>query len=206
MIDINLVAERQRQRRTSEKFARASLVIVLVFLVATVGVFTASQVTLSQRRAKLRELESEVAKWQEQKREVDVLREQIEDKEPLVGLLNQARDSERLWCAVLRDISLAVPEGVRLRSIVSSSTIRLRRRADGATQAPPALRGVTLDGSALQLERIGHFMTNLQSMPSFSETWLNSTSLQQGAPGTTPTYRFEIIAILAVSEQGADTA
>ncbi|MFQ5810087.1 MAG: PilN domain-containing protein [Armatimonadota bacterium] len=206
MIDINLVAERQRQRRTSERFARASLIIVMVFLVATVAVFTVSQVTLSNRRAQYRKLENEVATWQEQKKEVDALREQLEAKEPLVQLLNEARDSERLWCAVLRDISLAVPEGVALRSVVSSSAIRLSIKPEGATSPQPAQRGVTVDGSALQWERIGQFMTNLQNMPSFSETWLTATSLQQAAPGDQGVYRFEIIAILADAEQGADAA
>ena len=207
MIDINLVAERQRQRRTSERFARASLVIVMLFLVATVAVFTVSQVTLSKRKVELEKLENEIAKWQEQKRDVDVLKEQLEAKEPLVQLLNEARDSERLWCAVLRDVSLAVPEGVALRSISSSSAIRLRIKAQGATTAPPALRGITLDGSASQWQRVGQFMTNLNSMPSFSETWLNATSLQPGGEGQVDTYRFEIIAILAVpSQEGAGKA
>lgn len=206
MIDINLVAERQRQRRTSERFARASLVIVMVFLVATVAVFTVSQVTLSKRSDELRKLEGQVADWQEQKRDVDVVREQIEEKEPLLRLLNEARDSERLWCAVLRDVSLAVPEGVSLRSVASSSTIRLRRRVVGTITPPAAMRGVTVAGSAMHWEHIGQFMTSLNSMPSFTETWLNATSLQPGAKDAQPTYRFEIVAILAVTEQGADAA
>lgn len=206
MIDINLVAERQRQRRASERFARISLITVMVFLVATVAVFTISQVTVSKRRAQLQKVKDEIAQWQEQKRAVDVLAEQIEAKEPLVALLNEARDSERLWCAMLRDVSLAVPPGVSLTSMASSSTIRLRKRAEGATTPPKAQRGLAIAGSALQLERVGRFMTNLDNMPSFAETWLNSTSLQPGGENEISTYRFEIIAILAVPEQGGDTA
>ena len=207
MIDINLVAERQRQRRTSEKFARASLVIVMIFLVATVGVFTARQVTVSKRRAEIRKLATEVARWQDQKRGVDVLVKQLEHKEPLVRLLNEARDSERFWCAVLRDISLAVPEeGVSLRAMSSSSSIHLRVKDEGSTAATPSVRGVTIDGTAVQWERIGQFMTNLNEMPSFTETWLTATSLQPGGAGVAPSYRFEIIAVLATSGQGVDAA
>ena len=103
-------------------------------------------------------------------------------------------------------VSLAVPPGVSLRSMASSSTIRLRKRAVGATTPPKAQRGLAIGGSAVQLERVGRFMTNLDNMPSFAETWLNATSLQRGGEGQISTYRFEIIAILALPEQGDDTA
>jgi Tfp pilus assembly protein PilN len=207
MIDINLVAERQRQRRTTERFARASLVIVMIFLVATVGVFTARQVTVSKGRAEIRKLANEVAGWQDQKRDVDALRKQLEHKEPLVRLLNEARDSERFWCTVLRDISLAVPEeGVSLRAMASSSSINLRVKAEGSTGATPSVRGVSIDGTAVQWEDIGKFMTNLNETSAFTETWLTATTLQPGGAGVAPSYRFEIIAVLAVSAQGVDAA
>jgi len=207
MIDINLVAERQRQRRTTERFARASLIIVMVFLVATVGVFTARQVTVSKRRAEIRKLDNDVANWQDQKRDVDAIKKQLEHKEPLVRLLNEARDSERFWCTVLRDISLAVPEeGVSLRALASSSSINLRVKAAGSTAATPSVRGVTIDGTAIQWEHIGKFMTNLNETSSFTETWLTATSLQPGGAGVAPSYRFEVIGVLVASEQGVDAA
>ncbi|MFQ6096932.1 MAG: PilN domain-containing protein [Armatimonadota bacterium] len=195
MIDINLIAERQRERRTKERFSRMALATATLFFVLTVVTFAVMQVRVAKKRYEIERIQQQIRQAERKKQDIDAVQEQINRKQPLVGLLYEARDSERLWCMALRDISRSVPDEVRLQSIRSSSTLRPRVKLENSKVQPKGQRGVSIVGVAMQNESVGRFMTNLGNTPSFGDTYLNYTRVQRNRDATV--FRFEIIAMLA---------
>jgi Tfp pilus assembly protein PilN len=199
MIDINLIAERQRERKTKERFSRMALGTAMLFLVATVVTFALMQVRVTKKRYDIERIQQQTQKAEQAKQQIDAVQEQIDRKEPLVALLYEARDSERLWCAVMRDITDALPAEVRLQSIRSSSSLRPRVKIENSKVQPKGQQGISIIGIAMQNESVGAFMTNISNARSFSDTYLNYTRVQK--EGERNVYRFEIIAMLAEPER-----
>ncbi len=195
MIDINLVAERQRERRARERMARVALLLALAFLVATGAVGTWLITQRSGARAEIAKQESLIEDLRRQKAEIDQIKQDIERKRPLVELLNGARTSELRWCRTLRDLSHALPAGVQLESVRSAASIRPRVREAGTQGAQEGGPGVSIMGAAQEQHLVGLFMTNLGREPSFSETYLSYSRARR--QGEVETYGFEITAMLS---------
>lgn len=195
MIDINLVAERQRERRSRERLARIALFAAVFFFVLTVVAAVGMLTKISGNKAQIEKARQEIAEWEAKKAEIDAIKAEIEQKKPLVNLLNEARFSQLRWCRVLNDLHASLPAKVKLTSLRSSDTLRPRVRdvSKPGTRAEGG-EGVTLTGEAMQQESVGVLIANLSKREGFSDVYLNYTRSQRRAEGEV--YQFELIAML----------
>lgn len=202
MIDINLVAERQRERRSRERLARLALFAAVFFFVLTVVAATAILTKMSGKRGEAAKIQAEIRTLEQAKADIDAIRSQIEQKEPLVKLLNEARFSQLRWCRVLRDLHTSLPARVKLTGVRSSSTLRPRVTDVGRTgPAAEGGEGITVGGQALQQDSVGVFIANLNKQDCFDQVYLNYTRAQRQIEGEV--YQFELIAMLTTVEGSA---
>ncbi|MFQ6131593.1 MAG: PilN domain-containing protein [Armatimonadota bacterium] len=202
MIDINLVAERQRERRSRERLARVALFAAMFFFVLTVVATTGMLTKMSGKRGETEKVKAEIRDWMQKQAAIDATREQIAEKEPLVKLLNEARFSQLRWCRVLQHVHTSLPAQLKLTSVRSSSSIRPRVRLVGQPgKAPEGGQGLTITGEALQQEAVGVLIANLGKGDAFQDVYLNYSRAQRQAEGEV--YQFELIAMLTPIEGGA---
>ena len=200
MIDINLVAERQRERRARERMARVALLLALTFLVATGAVGTYLITKRSGAQSEIAKAQQEITGLKAEKAEIDAIREEIKRSEPLVTLLNNARNSELVWCRMLRDVQTALPAGVQIDAVRSTAAMRPRVKEAGATGAIKGGPGVTITGAAHDQRLVGQFVANVRRQPSFAETYLNYSRAQR--QGDVEVFQFEFAAMLASGAGG----
>jgi len=201
MIDINLVAERQRERRSRERLARVALFAAMFFFVLTVVAATGMLTKIGGKRGAISKAQADIRTWQDKKAQLDAVKEEIARLEPQVKLLNQARFSELRWCRVLADLHKALPAHVTLTGVRSSDTLRPRVRDVGSKTAGEGGEGLTISGEALQQDLVGLFITKLGQQEGFDQVYLSYTRAQRQADREV--YQFELIAMLTPLQGGA---
>ena len=192
MIEINLVAERMRQRRFAELLQRVAAFACLFFFVAAVSsiLWVWQRGTGMQRD--IQHVQSELHNAELRKQQLDELKAHIATKEPLVSLLLKARSSESRVCTILRDVADAVPERVAIDNVQTSDRLHPRVTVEGKPEDQDR-PGVTISGVAASNTLVGEFMARLGRAPSFQETFLSYA--QQNKVEGRMQYSFEIIAI-----------
>ncbi len=194
MIELNLVAERMRQRQFAETLQRVAFFACLLFFVAAVIAFTYVVRQSVELKTQIELTRGELAKAQEVKSRLDELQAEISAQEPLVRLLVQAHESEVHWCRALDDVLTALPAEATIDSLVSSDTLYPRVSIEGQRAMRRPRHGLTISGVAASNELIGEFMAALARTSSIDETHLNYAR-RQDDEGTV-VYQYEIIALL----------
>jgi Tfp pilus assembly protein PilN len=200
LINVNLISERETQRRKGETAGRIAFFIAVVTFIAAMVVASLQQSRLRATRTSIAAMRVEMGKLQDQKARIDVVQRQLDNKRPLIDLLRSGRDSEAKWCAALAHISEALPERVSLTSVRSSSALRPRVKQEGSrAAAAKAQEGFTLAGQAASGNLVGQFITNLQKTDSVGDVYLQYTR-KRGGGAVAETYQFEVQALLATGE------
>ncbi len=203
LININLISERENQRKRGETVGRVAFFVAVAAFVGAMVVASWQQSRLRATRDRLDAIRGEIGQLQDEKARIDVVQRQLDSKRPLIDLLRSARDSEAKWCAALSHMTQALPEQVTLTVVRSSKTLRPRVKQVGAKTAAAAAReGFTLTGQAATGSLVGQFIQNLEATTSFGDVYLQYTRKRGGGP-VTETYQFEIQALLATG--GAST-
>jgi Tfp pilus assembly protein PilN len=196
VIDVNLVADRERARRLGELAGRIMFFVALAAFIAAMVTISWQQTKLRSLRLNIAAIRTDVEKLQAQKADVDAVQRRLDSQRPLVDLLRSARDSEAKWCQALANIYQSLPPDVTLISARSSKTLRPRIKEEGAKAGAPVEReGFTLIGQAASGNLVGQFITNLQGTPSFKDVYLQYTRKRGGGQIAEST-DFEIQALL----------
>jgi Tfp pilus assembly protein PilN len=198
VINVNLIAERERAQRTGEAGGRLAFFLAVVTFVATMVTFTWQQTKLRALRSNIASTQVTVSRLESQKNEVDGVQRQLDNKRPLVDLLRSARESEAKWCEALASIDQARPDGVGLTSVRSSKSLRPRITEVGGKGGQPKEReGFTLVGQAKTNNLVAQYITNLQNTTSFTtkEVSLSFSRRRSSAKGE-ETIDFEVVALL----------
>jgi len=198
VLNVNLIAERERARRIGEAAGRLAFFVAVAAFIAAIVSFTWQQSRIRALRIGIAAAQSTVSKLEQQKNEIDVVQRQVDSKRPLVELLRSARDSEAKWCQALADISQALPEAVKLSSARSSKSLRPTITQEGSKPGQQTDReGFTLVGQAGTGNLVAQFYANLQNTTSFKtkEVYLKYTRRRGGGP-VPETIDFEILALM----------
>ncbi len=132
MITINLIAERRAKRLREMTVLRMSgigIAIVFVFaILLNLIVFW----NLRTQKNNLIEATSDLKFNEEKRKNLQILLDAIDDRKPVVTLLEQAQISEGAWMTIMADISRVIPHDVALKdfmSIASGGSVSLRLSA-----------------------------------------------------------------------------
>ncbi len=211
MVNVNLIAERLTAQRAVERMTKVAAFTAL-FLLVVVSLFGTERVT------KIRALNASIAAEQREiktkgksKADLDLLRQQVSEKEPVVALLQQARDSERKWCLALRDLTVPLTETITLTDIRSSANMRPpvtmvasgkeEEKEQQAKAAQEVYEGLVVAGTAASHTEATAYARRIEQQPTFIDVYVIYTRMVRQAD--TDRCRFELYCFIRkVPEEG----
>lgn len=101
------------------------------------------------------------------------------------------------WSTILEEVSLVIPENVRLQSMTCAVPASMQPGAAAAVGAAPASADVTFTGTTYTHQDVAEFMTRLGLIPQLTNILLGSSTGAAAASGSTQsTVSFTITASL----------
>lgn len=182
---INLLPPEQRTRASRER----GLLYVIVFLVAVVLalglVYLQQSNTLSGKQDDLAALQAETAAVQAQK---DALAPYAAIEQTRTSMTETAKTiyvSRVPWSTVLEQVSLVIPENVRLTNLNCAVPAAMLPGAQPGTEAAAASTDVTLNGTTYTPDDIAEFMTRLGLIPQLQNIRLTTSTRTSASSSST---------------------
>jgi len=201
---IDLLPPEQRVKASRERGLLWAILILVAVVVALGLVFVGQNSQVADKQAELDGLTSELAAVQQQ---ALALRPYAEIQTTRTAMTQAAKgiyDSRVPWSTILQEISLVIPENVRLQSL--SCTVPVTMLPGSAVPPAPgaaATADLTFSGTTYTHKDVAEFLTRLGLIPQLSNIQLASSTgaAATGATDTTatavtPTVTFTVTASL----------
>jgi Tfp pilus assembly protein PilN len=195
---INLLPPEQRVKASRERGLLWAILILVAIVVALGLVYVWQNRQVTDKQAELDQLTAQVAVEQQK---AAALRPYADIQTMRTAMTATARgiyDSRVPWSTILQEISLVIPENVRLQSL--TGTVPATMLPGSAVPAAPGAVGtadITFAGTTYTHKDVAEFMTRLGLIPQLANIQLAS-SAGAAATGTegTATVTFTITASL----------
>ena len=185
MIEINLLPHREARRAADLRQTAGVLILGLVMVLGSVAmVDRAQERDLTAAAATIRQLESDIARYQPEQEQVKAFkakRMQLEDKIGVIRGLDRARSGP---VRILDELSKNTPNRLWLTAL-STEGVR-----------------ITVEGDSLDTSVVADFLRSLNGSPYFTEVDLERTSSGSQVEGVKLVH-FVITAALADPETGS---
>jgi Tfp pilus assembly protein PilN len=196
---INLLPPEQRARASRERgLLWAILILVAVVLVLGAVYFWESR-QLADKQAQLDEVTAQVAVEQQKAAALQPYAALQETRTSMATTAKGIYDARVSWSTVLQEISLVIPDNVRLQTLaaVVPATMLPGTAATVPPGTVPTTSDVTFSGTTYTHQDVADFMTRLGLIPQLTNIQLTS-STGSGTPagGGTSTVTFTITASL----------
>jgi Tfp pilus assembly protein PilN len=201
---IDLLPPEQRVKASRERGLLWAILILVAIVVALGLVYVGQNSQVTDKQAELDGLTAQTAAVQQQ---ALALRPYAEIQTTRTAMTQTAKgiyDSRVPWSTILQEISLVIPENVRLQSL--SGTVPVTMLPGSAVPPAPsaaATADLTFTGTSYTHEDVAEFMTRLGLIPQLSNVQLASSTgaAATGATDTTatavtPTVTFTVTASL----------
>jgi Tfp pilus assembly protein PilN len=209
---IDLLPPEQRVKASRERGLLWAILILVAIVVALGLVYVWQNSKVTEKQAELNGLTAETAAVQQQ---ALALRPYAQIQTLRTAMTATARgiyDSRVPWSTILQEISLVIPENVRLQTL--TGTVPATMLPGSAAAAAPGAVGtadITFAGTTFTHKDVAEFMTRLGLIPQLSNIQLASSTGAAAAAGTQATVTFTVTASLrpyltpppATSIQGA---
>jgi Tfp pilus assembly protein PilN len=185
---INLLPRDDSRRRgggeAPNKLVIAGVLMVVVLTAVFSGLFLMASGKASQKRATLKDKQSELASIPTPPpTELKTQEDFAADKKQRVTALNGALGRRVAWDRVMREFALVLPDDVWLKSMSAKSP--LSPSAAGAAAAPatgsgsalPPATGFTIEGFTYSHAAVARLLTRLQLVPDLKNVQLQSSEL-----------------------------
>jgi len=194
---INLLPPEQRVKASRERglLWAILLLVAVVVVLGLVYVWESNQV--DNKQAELDQLSAQVAEVQAQ---VVALQPYAEIQATRTAMSNAAKgiyDARVSWSTILQEISLVIPENVRLQTLagVVPATM-LPGAAAPAGGVPATTPDVTFSGNTYTHRDVAEFMTRLGLIPQLTNIQLSSSTGAAVTDTTQATVSFTVTASL----------
>jgi Tfp pilus assembly protein PilN len=196
---INLLPPEQRARASRERgLLWAILILVAVVVVLGVVYFWQNR-QLADKQAQLDDITAQVAAEQQKAAALQPYADLQETRTSMTTTAKGIYDSRVSWSTVLQEISLVIPDNVRLQTLaaVVPATMLPGTAAAVVPGAAAVTPDVTFAGTTYTHQDVADFMTRLGLIPQLTNIQLSS-STGGGTPtsGGTSTVSFTITASL----------
>ena len=200
---INLLPPEQRAKASRERGLLWAILILVAVVVALGLVYVWQNGQVNDKQAELDELTAQVAVEQQKAQALAPYAAIQTTRTSMTQAAQGIYDSRVPWSTILQEVSLVIPENVRLQSL--SGTVPATMLPGSA--APPAAAGavaatpdITFAGTTYTHKDVAEFMTRLGLIPQLSNIQLASSTgaAATGTTGTTstPTVTFTVTATL----------
>ena len=157
IFNINLIANRRRQKQRSLMLMRASFYSLIGLGALTVVVYLTMWVAVEQTHSQIRAIQAELSapELADKVAHIKLLEKETAELTPRLQLLEKVHSSEAEWIRILYDISACIPQDVWLEQM------NTRRSETEQT--------ISLKGRALHQAEVGAFMLAL-NQPAWNTT------------------------------------
>lgn len=188
MVNINLIADRLALQRNTERMIKTAAFTSLGLLAVALLYGTAKLTTLRALQDGTRSEQGNIRTFEQQKVEMDNLRQQVDEKEPVVALLTGARDSTRKWCLALRDLTVPLTPTIILTDVHSSNNMRppmtmvqpVKKDDTDSKQTktkPDVYEGLIVQGYAASHAEATSYARQVEDQPTFSDVYVIYTRM-----------------------------
>jgi len=188
---INLLPPEQRVKASRERGLLWAILILVAIVVALGLVYVWQNNQVSDAQAELDGLTAQVAVEQQKALALAPYATIQTTRTAMTTTAQGIYDSRVSWATILQEISLVIPDNVRLLSLTGTvPATMLPGSAVPGAPAAPATTDITFSGTTLTHKDVAEFMTRLGLMPQLSNVQLASsagaaaTGDTGGAPAT----------------------
>ena len=198
---INLLPPEQRVKAARERGLLWAILILVAIVVALGLVYVWQNGQVNDKQAELDGLTAQVADEQAKAAALAPYAQIQDTRVAMTATAKGIYDSRVSWATILQEISLVIPENVRLQSL--TGTVPATMLPGPAVPAAPgtaASTDITFAGTTYTHKDVAEFMTRLGLIPQLSNVQLASSTGAaatdaSGATGT-PTVTFTVTASL----------
>jgi len=199
---INLLPQEQRVKASRERGLLWAILILVAIVVALGLVYVWQNGQVNDKQAELDGLTAEVAAVQQQAAALAPYAEIQSTRTAMTQTARGIYDSRVSWATILQEVSLVIPENVRLQSL--TGTVPAAMLPGPATPPVAGAAAMTPDitfaGTSYTHKDVAEFMTRLGLIPQLTNVQLASSTgaAATGTTGTTvtPTVTFTVTATL----------
>ena len=185
---INLLPGEDRAKAKRERGLIYAVLVLVAVVVALGLVYVAQNSRVNSKQDELAGINSQVA----------VLQQQVAELQPYADLQSQRTamtDAAKgiyaagvPWSSILQQVSLVIPENVRLTGLTCTvPATMLPGAAVAEAPAPATDADVTFTGQTYEHRDVAEFMTRLGLIPQLTDIKLTSSTEATAAEGTTTT-------------------
>jgi len=169
VININLLPSAQKQRIVVfDRGLAIGLALIVVEILAIFGYMAVMNHKIAALNDQITTQEQQLIVVQAQVKEVDDLRDQVQDLEAKANLLERIKQSPIQLSEILKDLADNTPTGVWF------SNVSVNHSTTGGN--------VALEGKTSTYRDVANLMLNLDSSPMFGNATLSTTRLQAADP------------------------
>jgi type IV pilus assembly protein PilN len=199
---INLLPPEQRVKASRERGLLWAILILVAIVVALGLVYVWQNSQVSDKQAQLDQLTAETAVVQQQAAALAPYAAIQTERTAMTQTAKGIYDSRVPWSTILQEVSLVIPENVRLQSLTGAvpATMLPGVAVPAAAGTAAAAPDITFTGTTYTHKDVAEFMTRLGLIPQLTNVQLTSSTgaAATGATGTTstPTVTFTVTATL----------
>jgi Tfp pilus assembly protein PilN len=183
MRPINLIPEEERRERVSEQGKLAYVVVaVLIAVLAGVILLVLTSNQISERKGEVASLQQENAAAEAKAARLVAYRNFDEVRNQRVAAVTSLANSRFAWERVLRELSLTIPQGVRLTLLTGSASPELASEGGGGIALRGAAKGPALElvGCAPGQQAVAGFVSLLKNIDGVTRVGVQSSELTAG--------------------------
>lgn len=197
---INLLPPEQRVKATRDRTLLYAIGGLVILVLALGGVYFQQQNVVSNKQAELDRLNAETQVVQQQIAALRPYAEIHNLRTAMTGTAQEIYASRVPWSGIFEQVSLVIPENVRLQNMnckVPPVMLPGAKQATAATAAP-ASNDITFTGVTYTHKDVAEFMTRLGLIPQLTNIQLASSTGATSTAGaaSTKTVTFTITASL----------
>lgn len=173
MPSINMIAARRAEKLKMEKGVRGTILGILTEIAITLGIFSFMVARIIGASLSIDKLDGELQKIEPTVQMINSYEARIKDLGPKLELLADSREATLLWSNILGDLSRSVPADTWINN-VTTAVITASSSSDPKS-TPESKTVITVQGVALDQQRVGETMLRLGQNPEFEKVDLNYT-------------------------------
>ena len=195
---INLVPPEQRVRASRERGLLWAILILVAVVIALGLVYVWQSSQVNSKQSELDDLNAQVAAEQQKVAELQPYAELQAMRTDMTSAAKGIYDTRVSWATILQEISLVIPENVRLQTLTGVVPVTMLPGTAVAV-APgtvPSTPDITFAGTTFTHKDVAEFMTRLGLIPQIMNIQLTSSTGAAASTETESTVAFTITASL----------
>ena len=196
---INLLPPEERVKASRERGLMYAIVALVAVVVALGAVYLWQAGQVSDKQAEVDRLDAQIAQVNAEAAQLQPYAELQNKRVSMTTTARAIYDARVPWSTVLEEISLVIPENVRLQSLTCAVPANM---LPGAAAVPEVAgtelaADITFTGQTYEHQDVAEFMTRLGLMPQLTNVQLSSSTQAAAASGTTTSQQLTTFTVTA---------